>query len=138
MSSMHLTECVLARPRSCAYIGSCGQRVLVGGDRGSLHLCGLQTVRLVASTELALLPRSQSPMSARRAAKRLVSHRVVQASGPVQQAKPIAFLPCALTNGNMFLGLAADLSLRGFQSWSVRADCLASVGLAVSKWLSEA
>ena len=109
MSSMHLTECVLARPRSCAYIGSCGQRVLAGGDRGSLHLCGLQTVRLVARTELALLPRSQSPMSARRAAKRL-----------------------------MFLGLAADLSLRGFQSWSVRADCLASVGLVVSKWLSEA
>ncbi|KAA0173793.1 hypothetical protein FNF27_04741 [Cafeteria roenbergensis] len=64
-------------------------------------------------------------MSARRAAeaaKRLVSHRVVQASGSVQQAKPIAFLPCALTNGSMFLGLAADLSARGFQSCIVQ-DC---------------
>mmetsp|Transcript_5389 Transcript_5389/g.22805 ORF Transcript_5389/g.22805 Transcript_5389/m.22805 type:complete len:339 (+) Transcript_5389:2489-3505(+) len=96
-----------------------------GGLRQNSSYLPCANIPASSSCDPAPLLGARPRMSARRAAeaaKRLVSHRVVQASGSVQQAKPIAFLPCALTNGSMFLGLAADLSARGFQSCIVQ-DC---------------
>ncbi len=108
-----------------------------GGLRQNSSYLPCANIPASSSCDPAPLLGARPRMSARRAAeaaKRLVSHRVVQASGSVQQAKPIAFLPCALTNGSMFLGLAADLSARGFQSWCVRSHRVAGGEVVVLRW----